>query len=93
MRPVWSPDGRELYYIEANAIVKVPMVTGEGPRIRAKEAVVSGARFAAAAGRPFDVTRDGSLVLIQADNSPEDTHLVVVEGWFEELRRLERGSR
>ncbi|GEM_PF-5819150 len=57
------------------------------------EAVVSGAMFAATAGRPYDVTRDGSLVLFQADNTAEENHIVVVDGWFEELRRLERTSR
>ena len=91
--PVWSPDSRELYYMEVDAIVKVMIVWGDGPRIGAKEAVVSGARFAATAGRPYDVTGDGRIVLIQADNTAEQKHLVVVDGWFEELRRLERTSR
>jgi hypothetical protein len=90
---VWSPDGRELYYIEADAIARVPIVLGDTPRIGAKEAVLSGARFAATASRPYDVTRDGSLVLIQADDTVEETHIVVVDGWFEELRRLERTRR
>ena len=91
--PVWSPDSRELYYMEADAIVKVMIVWGDRPRIGAKEAVVSGAMFAATAGRRYDVTRDGRIVLIQADNTAEENHIVVVDGWFEELKQLERTSR
>ena len=72
-RPVWSPDSRELYYMEADAIVKVMIAWGDGPRIGATEAVVSGSMFDATAGRRYDVTRDGHLVVIHADTPPKKT--------------------
>ena len=42
--------------------------------------------------RSFDVARDGRFLMIQNEETAADndrsTHIVIVQNWFEELKRL-----
>ena len=83
--PVWSKDGRELFYREGDRIMAVaiqtePKFSADAPR------VVLDVGFAAEPA--FDVSRDGErFLMIQRDASSKRS-LVVVLNWFEELKRL-----
>ena len=44
-------------------------------------------------GWPYDVTSDGRILMIRdSAGSTEQDHLVVVDGWFDELKRLEAAA-
>ncbi|HEY7543982.1 MAG TPA: hypothetical protein VID27_03825, partial [Blastocatellia bacterium] len=84
MYPVWSPDGRELFYRSGNKLYAV--------------AVKSGADFTA--GQPrvlfegpyligYDVALDGQrFLMVRNEQGSMPTQMHVVLNWTEELRRL-----
>jgi hypothetical protein len=85
MAPVWARSGRELFYLESNTLMAVPVDT-------------SGPQFTV--GRPtkvfdtkywgnfysYDVTRDGRFLMLK-DVGQSQASVVVVLNWFEELRQ------
>jgi serine/threonine-protein kinase len=86
--PVWSPTGRELFYMRGTTMMAVPIQS-------------RGAAFAAAAPEPlfsgpfetgspqFDISPDGSyFVMVEADPNARPTQIHVVVNWGEELKRL-----
>jgi serine/threonine-protein kinase len=80
--PVWSSNGRELFYRNRQDVMSVRVDTSPTFRSRPPVALFSG-RY-----RPvFDVDRDGQrfLMLRLADAPPTEHHVVI--NWFEELRR------
>ncbi len=89
--PVWSADGREIFYRKGNQMLAVavqtePTFVADAPRVLFEEPYVLAA---AAVGRPnYDVGSDGrTFVMIRNNSDPR--HLHVVLNWFEELERLD----
>ena len=82
--PRWSPDGRELYYVNEDRMMaaSVRMTPSFNP---AKPRLLFEGRF----GFGFDVAPDGkSFVLIQPsdeDTGPRQLHVVL--NWYDEVRR------
>jgi len=91
--PTWSRDGKELFYRwGAMMAVTVEVVTTEtGPELRAgtPQELFKGQFFysgvESVAGFSYDVDADGRFIMIQED---EESEIVVVLNWFEELKRL-----
>jgi eukaryotic-like serine/threonine-protein kinase len=94
-QPVWSRDGRELFYRDfTGAVLALPVTSaptfapGRSVRLFDGSAYVGGG--AHGSGRTYDVSPDASRFLMikigSADRAPAP--LVVVLNWFEELRRL-----
>ncbi len=94
--PLWSRDGRELFYLESGSPDRLMSVS-----VSASETEFShGARTpilewpylrpGAAQGRNYDVSPDGQRFLaIKADGtSGTTTQIIVVQNWFDELNRL-----
>ncbi|MHC4230093.1 MAG: TolB family protein, partial [Planctomycetota bacterium] len=87
--PVWSRDGRELYYISGNSMMAVT-VTSEadfpvGAPVRlpvSSDVIVSGGSL----GRNYDVSNDGRFLMITRSDEAKD-QLIVVHNWFDELKR------
>jgi eukaryotic-like serine/threonine-protein kinase len=94
--PLWSRDGRELFYRDyAGAMLAAPVVLtpdfSAGPAIKLFE----NARYLGAgrqgAGRTHDLSADGSRFLMVTElpeRSNTELPLVVVLNWFAELERL-----
>ena len=89
--PVWSRNGKELFYRDGEGRMIARDVSGDaqlqlGPEQRLFDASAYRADFFHAA---FDVTADGQrFVMIRlSDSGSLDESLVVVENWFDELRR------
>jgi len=92
--PLWSRNGPELFYVSpAGALMGVRMEPGPSWRSSTPARVLQGQYFFANAGngRTFDIAPDGKrFLMIKAGGGTESTprNLVVVQNWFEELKRL-----
>jgi eukaryotic-like serine/threonine-protein kinase len=92
-QPLWSRDGRELFYRDfSGALMSMPVTAGRSftpgrPVTALKSAGYSGAG-ASGGGRTYDVSRDGRRFLMLKGTYSQASDTVVVLNWFEELRRL-----
>jgi serine/threonine-protein kinase len=88
--PLWSPNGRELFYRRGDAM----MVVGIDPRtlsVGSPEALFEGPYEGDAAGsRRYDMSPDGRrfLMIKQPPETAEPPDIIVVENWDQELKRL-----
>ena len=98
-QPLWSPDGRELFYLgpepvplEPDRLMVVPVTTDRGFRVGAPEVVAEAPFFSFLGRQTYDVAPDGRIVLIKrgTETSRNDAprHINVVLNWHQEL--LER---
>jgi serine/threonine-protein kinase len=81
-RPIWSPDGRQLYYWERNRLVSASLTFAAGPAVVSRTPLFAGQYEA-----DFDVSSDGSRFLM-VQSEPTGLELVVIPNWRSELRRL-----
>ena len=92
-QPVWSRDGRELFYRDfSGALMSVPVAAGPGFAPGRPVRLFEGTGYLGAGaqggGRTYDVSPDGSRFLMVRIGGQSTTPLVVVLNWFEELERL-----
>jgi serine/threonine-protein kinase len=88
--PVWAHSGRELFYKSRGNQVAVAVDT-EGTFSRGDEVALFPLRdfYQFSVHRSYDVAADGER-FVMIKNPEAETELVVVENFFEELRRAER---
>jgi eukaryotic-like serine/threonine-protein kinase len=91
-QPLWSRDGRELFYRDFNGALLSAAVTLEpgfvpGPVVKVLDNASYLGSGSNASGRTYDLSLDGKrfLMIKQEEATPS---LVVVLNWFEELQRL-----
>jgi serine/threonine-protein kinase len=89
-RPLWGPDGRELFYLESGGrLTVIPVQTSPSFAAGSAEVLLEETYFAAVGGRTYDISLDGRRFLMIKE-SGEDTSvrlsMTVVLNWFEELR-------
>ena len=92
VHPVWSPDGKELFYVSGNTMMVVP-ITSDPAFQHGNPAVVFEGRydFSGVNFPLFDLSPEGTRFLVmkplgaETDAPPE---LVLVQNWVEELKRL-----
>jgi Tol biopolymer transport system component len=92
-RPVWSGDGRRLYYTGNEQILAVDVSTAGGFRMGARRVAVPG-QVALAIGRAhanFDVSANGDRILALRTKASTD-QVVVVYNWVTELRERLRAQ-
>jgi Tol biopolymer transport system component len=91
IEPVWSRNGRELFYLEGGNVMAVSVDRERELRFGKPQTLLPGPptdRWVEG-GTAYDVAPDGRFVMLkEARESPESTYLIVVENWFEELKRL-----
>ena len=80
--PVWSPDGRRLYFRNGKSILRVSIGAGERVEAGLPELVVDADVI------DFDLTPDERIVAIRPEGSRGWDRLHVVLGWTEELRQM-----
>lgn len=88
--PVWSPQGREIFYLAGSKLMSVPVTRGHGLELGKPVALFDvGQYFFGGVGRNYDVSPDGKrFVMIrqpatQVSLSPPITFIL---NWIEELR-------
>jgi len=91
--PVWSHDGTELFYLQGNTMMGVPVVTTGDFSFGASVEFFSEPFWFAtdATTASYDVASDGRFLMIQplSDSAGgQDSKIVIVQNWFEEVRQL-----
>jgi eukaryotic-like serine/threonine-protein kinase len=91
LNPTWAPDGKTLFYRRGLAMMAVA-VTGEDPAKWPRPTMLFDGQYLFDTGPThFDAARDGRLLMVKTgspggDDAPRQ--FIVVQNWFEELRRL-----
>ena len=89
--PVWSRDQKHLYYWTTAGtditIMSVPIVAGSAFTWRQAAPVVRGPYEYPTMDTQYDVWNDRFLVLKAAQSRERPPAIVVVEHWFEELKK------
>jgi hypothetical protein len=92
--PVWSADGRELFYREGNKMMVVGVQTQPTFSLGRPRALFEHRYAESEAGRNYDVSPDGrQFVMIRSDAAEPPVHLHVVVNWFEDLRARTSAAR
>ncbi|MBI3047422.1 MAG: protein kinase [Acidobacteria bacterium] len=95
--PLWSRDGRELFFRTLEgALLRVPVETADTSLKLGTPTRLLAARYytgSAFGPRPYDVSPDGQRFLTMRegageDDAPAPPQIVVVQNWGEELKRL-----
>jgi len=91
--PLWSPDGRELYYRNPSGkkMMAVSFITEPNLRIGKPEFLFEGEYFLCSYwGRSYDLAPDGEqfLLITGIEQQLDSKHYNVVINWFEELKHL-----
>ena len=96
--PLWGPEGRELFYRRAtdNSVLAVSVETEPSFTVGIPSVLFAG-DYLGIGNRPsYDIATDGRFLMMKSADArlePEfsesqQTSLVVIENWFEELNRL-----
>jgi serine/threonine-protein kinase len=85
--PVWSPDGRELFYWQGDTLLVAGFDVEAPNLVSSRDRLLSGpyARWPFHAN--YDIHPDGTRFLMIRRESTESRTLVVVLNWLQELRR------
>ncbi len=92
-RPVWSRNGRELVFSSSRQMLAVPVQPGT-TLVAGRPQVLFEFAMAPVVGgtRPWDLAPDGRFVIIRSGQADADgstsSNLILVQNWFEELKRL-----
>ena len=90
--PLWSPDGREIFYRNASSIVAAQIQTEPVFKVVTSTPLfnLAGYVLAGQRGIRYDVGPDGRFLLLKGDSSDDSSrrNIVLVQNWFEELKRL-----
>jgi hypothetical protein len=86
--PVWSRNGRELFYLSGqNEMMSVPIAQGPGFSFGSPRKLFSAAPYTPIPPVPaFDVSQDGRFLLLRETTPTERNELIVVQNWVEEMK-------
>lgn len=87
--PVWSRDGRELFYRAGDDLMSVQVRTAGALLLGERKNLMDVSAFEPMYFHEFDVSADGQRFLfIRADPESRPTRIDVIVNWFPELARL-----
>jgi Tol biopolymer transport system component len=82
IQPDWSPDGRELYYLENGALMVISVDPASGPAIERPRLLLEGPYA------DYDVAPDGRFLAIRQPEQPDSStfdRISVVQNWLAEF--------
>ena len=85
--PTWANDGSELFYRAGDALMAVDVgIEGEELTLGKPRLLFTRTSFRGL----YDVAPDGQrfVMIDESESEPAPTHLVLVQNWTEELKRL-----
>jgi eukaryotic-like serine/threonine-protein kinase len=86
--PLWSRDGKELFYRNGDQFMAVPVPVSANAWVP-KPALMFQKNYLNVQHRPWDVMDEQHFIMLQPTHpNPPVTELYLVENWFEELKRL-----
>ena len=93
VEPLWSPNGREIYYRRGDAMIAVPVDQGPPLSLGAPTVLFEGLFYQSPfGGRRYDISPDGTRFLMIKDEATADgaapVNIHVVLNWTDELERL-----
>ena len=87
--PVWSPDGRELYYTSGSTLMVAQITPEPDFAIGTPKRLFEGSyNMGGNLGHGYDVSLDGKRFLMIKKSEDPEMQLIHVQNWFEELKRL-----
>jgi serine/threonine-protein kinase len=90
--PLWSPNGRELFYLSSDSVMAVAVRTEPTVRLGTSKALFRLTYFNSS-GTPWDISPDGKRFLMMKEAGTntaarqEPQRINIVLNWFEELKR------
>ena len=89
--PLWSPDGRELFYRSDDSVMAVAVETGptfkaEKPEALFRDIYISPASYEYEIDT-WDISPDGNRFLMMKESGSEFQSINIVVNWFEELKQ------
>ena len=89
-QPVWSPDGRELFYRSDEAMMVVLVETEPSFALGTPEILFETRGYLRDNDRTYDIAPDGQrfLMIKRREMSQVSSQIKVVVNWTEELKRL-----
>jgi Tol biopolymer transport system component len=86
--PVWSRDGKELFYRQGDAMMAVEVSTSGELKAGLPRRLFAGAFTGVAQDGSFDVAPDGKrFVMVMSDDAATLNRLTLVQNWPEEVKR------
>jgi serine/threonine protein kinase len=88
--PLWSPDGRELFYRNGDAIMAVSVIKDPSFSIETPKILFRGKYFSpgTTVGTSWDISPDGKRFLMMKENAVGGPRKInIVLNWFEELKQ------
>ena len=97
-RPLWAPNGQELFYVGPTGALMAARVDARGSAWSAStpQKIVDGpyVTSSSGSGRTYDVSPDGRrFLMVKQPATRASAQIVIVQNWFEELRRLVPGRQ
>jgi len=96
--PIWHPNGRELFYRNARAVMSVPVTVSGRTFTHGNARMLFEGSFVpesleSSSARSYALSPDGARFLMMKDETPPPgtvggTQIVVIMNWSEELKRL-----
>jgi len=86
--PIWSPDGRELFYLSDNGMMAVAVKTEPDFALDSPRPLFDTSTYQTAFGRDYDISPDGTRFLMVKPVISTNPEVVVILNWLDELKRL-----
>jgi Tol biopolymer transport system component len=83
--PIWSPDGRRIYYRRVRDVMAASISTGSGFAVRDRVKMFEGPYATNPIHANFDVSPDGKRFLM-INPARSDAEVIVVHNWASEVR-------
>ena len=90
--PIWAATGNAIYYRNGNDVIRVAITLGASIGIGERKVVLNGSYIANASHPNWDVSPDGSELLLLR-RAGEDVQTIVVHNWARELAAKTAGKR